>query len=330
MEQAAGVRYHTSGSQAGKTMAGSPVMVRYADDLVALCASRKQAEEVKERLAAWMTPRGLAFNEDKTRIVHLDDGFDFLGFNVRRYRGKLLIKPSKAALRRHRERLAAEVRALRGANAVAVIQRLNPIIRGWSAYYRTVVSSAAFAKLDHYLWKLIYKWACRSHRNKSGRWVFNRYFDAFNKSRRARWVFGDRDSGAYLLKHAWTNIVRHQMVPGTASPDDPSLADYWARRRQRHLPPFDGVTVRLLKAQRGRCPVCGGLLLLADREPQDLPQWEQWLKVVRKALRRQAVTTQEDPGTTDETVTIRLIHAHCGPRHNAKTRITPSSTPARP
>ena len=107
----------------------------------------------RTRLAGWLAPRGLAFNEDKTRIVHLDDGFDFLGFNVRRYRGKLLIKPSKAAMRRIRERLAAEMKALRGANAAAVLARLNPIIRGWSAYYRTVVSSEAFAKLDTHLWR---------------------------------------------------------------------------------------------------------------------------------------------------------------------------------
>ena len=105
-------------------------LVRYADDLVALCVSREQADEVKTRLAAWLAPRGLAFNEDKTRVVHLDDGFDFLGFNVRRYRGKLLIKPSKAALRRHRERLSAEMRALRGANVSTVIKRLDPIIGG--------------------------------------------------------------------------------------------------------------------------------------------------------------------------------------------------------
>lgn len=180
--------------------------------------------------------------------------------------------PSKAALRRHRERLAAEVKALRGANASAVIKRLNPIIRGWSAYYRTVVSSEAFAKLDSHLWTLAYKWARHSHNNKSRGWVRHQYFDAFNKSRRDRWVFGDRDSGAYLLRHAWTNIVRHQMVPGTASPDDPALADYWARRRQRHPPPLDGVSLRLLKAQHGRCATCGQLLLLADHEPQTLPQ----------------------------------------------------------
>jgi RNA-directed DNA polymerase len=97
---------------------GTPVVVRYADDLVALCVSTEQARQVKERLASWLAARGLAFNEDTTRVVSLDRGFDFLGFNVRGYRnGKLLIKPSKEAVRRIRKRLAAEVKALHGAKA---------------------------------------------------------------------------------------------------------------------------------------------------------------------------------------------------------------------
>jgi RNA-directed DNA polymerase len=146
MEQAAGVRYHTTGSHAGQTVTGSPVLVRYADDLIALCHSRDEALQVKARLAQWLEPRGLVFNEDKTRIVTLDEGFDFLGFNIRRYENrKLLIKPSEAAMRRIRERLRTEMRSLRGTNAQAVLIRLNPIIRGWSAYYRGVVSSKAFS-----------------------------------------------------------------------------------------------------------------------------------------------------------------------------------------
>jgi RNA-directed DNA polymerase len=149
MEQAAGVRYHTTGSHAGQTVTGSPVLVRYADDLIALCHSRDEALQVKARLAQWLEPRGLVFNEDKTRIVTLDEGFDFLGFNIRRYENrKLLIKPSEAAVRRIRERLRTEMRSLRGTNAQAVLIRLNPIIRGWSAYYRGVVSSKAFSALD--------------------------------------------------------------------------------------------------------------------------------------------------------------------------------------
>jgi RNA-directed DNA polymerase len=247
MEQAAGVRYQQHGVHAGELRRDSPVLIRYADDLLALCHSRQQAEEVKARLAEWLAPRGLVFNEEKTRIVNLDEGCDFLGFTVRRQSGKLLIKPSKAALRRHRQRLRSEMRALRGHNVVAVLQRLTPIVRGWAAYYRTVVSSEVFSALDRYLWRLIYKWAKQTHPKKAKHWIVNRYFARFNRSRSDRWVFGDRNSGAYLVKHAWTPIVRHQMVKAGSSPDDPALTEYWATRRRRAAPPpMDNLGLRLL------------------------------------------------------------------------------------
>src|SRR6266705_2123691 len=130
LEEAAGVRYHTAGVHAGETKPGSPILVRYADDLVVLCHSQERAEQVKVQLAGWQTPRGLAFNEDKTKIVRLSDEFDFLGYNVRRYHQKLLIKPSETALRRIRKRLATEMRALRGSNVMAVLAKLGPIVRG--------------------------------------------------------------------------------------------------------------------------------------------------------------------------------------------------------
>jgi RNA-directed DNA polymerase len=326
MEDAAGVCYLRSGTDAAHAAAGSPVLVRYADDLVVLCHSRHQAEQAKARLAAWLAPRGLAFNEDKTRIVTLEEGFDFLGFTVRRYRGKLLIKPAKAAVRRIRERLRTEMRSLRGANARAVIARLNPIVRGWAAYYRTAVSSQTFTALDHYLWKLTYKWAKHSHPNKPTRWIIRRYFGAFNKSRQDRWVFGDRDSGAYLHRFAWTKIVRHPMVRGTSSPDDPALADYWAARRRRGIPrPIDAATLRLLQSQHGRCPCCGQLLLDADRPPQSPREWEQWLAAIRKAITKNAIA---DPaGSTPDEGRLRLLHAHCY-RHSAGKRKAQHPQPA--
>ena len=126
MEKAAGVRYHTTGRAAGWAVAGSPVLIRYADDFVALCHTRQEALEVKARLASWLAPRGLAFNEDKTRVVTLDEGFDFLGFNVRRYGDKLLIKPSKAAVRRIRDRLRTELRSLRGTQRPRGDQKAQP------------------------------------------------------------------------------------------------------------------------------------------------------------------------------------------------------------
>lgn len=197
LEQAAGVRYRRTVNEPVKVVAGSPVVVRYADDLVALCHSAEQAQQVKARLAQWLAPRGLAFNEDKTRIVRVDRvGFDFLGFDVRHYRGKLLIKPSTAAMKRIRERLRREVRVLRGRNAAAVVRTINPIVRGWSAYSRTVVSSDAFHALDDHMWRLTYKWAKRTHRNKAHGWVVVRYYGRFNPASQDRWIFGDRVTDA--------------------------------------------------------------------------------------------------------------------------------------
>jgi RNA-directed DNA polymerase len=314
MEEAAGVRYKTVGKDAVLTRRDSPVLVRYADDLVALCHTRDEALEVKARLAIWLAPRGLALNEEKTRVVTLDEGFDFLGFNVRRYRGKLLVKPSKVAIGRVRERLGTEMRSLRGANAAAVLIRLNPIIRGWAAYYRGVVSSEAFSSLDHHTWKLTYKWACFRHPDKSKRWITTRYFGMFNRSRRDRWVFGDRESGAYLHRFGWTRIVRHQMVKGAASPDDPSLTEYWTRRRRKAPPPpMARATLRLLEAQGGRCALCGEWLLPADDPPQTPREWE-----LRRALsvKTTMTVTMRRSGTSDNPKP-RLIHAHCQRRLSA-------------
>src|SRR6266508_3807635 len=311
MEQAAGVRYIPSGSNAGTARPDSPVLVRYADDLLALCLSREQAQQVKARLAAWLAPRGLVFNEDKTRIVHLDEGCDFLGFNIRRYHGKLLITPSKTAVKRLRERLATEMRAVRGHNAQMVLVRLNPIIRGWSAYYRHCVSARVFNELDNHVWKLTYKWAKWTHPHKSKHWIIARYFGAFNSSRRDRWVFGDRASGAYLVKFAWMKITRHTLVKGWASPDDPALAGYWAARRHRGRPPLDRARLRLLQQQRGRCPLCGELLLHADQEPQHPDEWERWITATRQATRHQAIALDTGPKASDQPIAVRLIHTHC-------------------
>jgi RNA-directed DNA polymerase len=315
LEEAAGVRYVTSGTHAGEIRAGSPLVVRYADDLVALCHSQEQAQRVRERLAEWLAPKGLTFNEDKTRIVSLESaGFDFLGFNVRRYRRKLLVKPSAAAVKRIRSRLSIEMRTLRGSNAAGVLRAIVPIVRGWTAYYRGVVSKEIFSTLDHHLWKLTYKWAKYSHKNKPRTWIVHRYFGKFNPARQDKWVFGDRASGAYLPRFSWTKIVRHPLVPGRASPDDPSLAQYWADRRRKVKPPMDNATLRLLRAQDGRCPLCGDYLLHVDREPDSPRGWEQWLTGTRKAItRHNLVSASRCPGTPDHD-RVRLVHSSCQPR----------------
>jgi RNA-directed DNA polymerase len=333
LEEAAGVSYATSGSGASETKPGSPTLIRYADDMVVLCHTRERAEQIKARLAEWLTPRGLSFNEDKTRIVCLaEDGFDFLGFNVRRYRSKLLIKPSKAAIRRVRERLAVEMRRLRGSNADAVIATLNPIIRGWAAYYRGAVSSKVFHTLDYQMWKLTYKWATWRHNNKPKPWIVDRYFGKHNKFRNDQWVFGNPDNNTYLVKFSWTDIVRHVMVTGAASPDDPALTDYWAKRRHKVKPPLDNYTLRLLTRQEARCPLCGDHLLAADQPPQSPHDWERWwLKVTRKAIAVDYLVHHGRPGRPDNDQT-RLVHASCHRGLRARQRGTPAQptcTPSR-
>ena len=308
MEQAAGVRYWEGGATL-RAVPGTPVLVRYADDLAVLCATRAQAEQVKARLAGWLEPRGLAFNEAKTRIVHLSQGFDFLGFSIRRYpNGKLLTKPSKEAMRRIRKRLSTEAIALRGANADALIARLNPIITGWAAYYRIGVSKRAYGTLDAHLWRLAWKWAKFSHPNKPRRWIITRHFGMFNPARQDKWVFGSRETGFYLRKFAWTKIVRHRMVAGRASPDDPALTGYWQQRRRRDRLPVDPATWHLLRRQRGRCPLCRGLLLHADHQPQEPGG-------MAAVAHRHA---QGDPQARDR--------QRDGPRHPGRTRRIPPHT----
>lgn len=151
-----------------------------------------------------------------------------------------------------------------------------------------------------------------SHGNKPKSWVIARYFGEFNKSRRDRWVFGDRDSGTYLYKFAWIRIIRHQLVKGRASPDDPALAEYWAARRCKTPPPTIGRTgLRPYAVQNGRCSLCDGWLLPVENRPQTPREWEPWLVIARKTIIKIAMHTG---GTPDETE-ARLVHAHCHRRH---------------
>jgi len=173
-----------------------------------------------------------------------------------------------------------------------------------------MVSSRIFNSLDNYVWKLTYKWAKYSHPIKPKNWITKRYFGKFNPSRQDQWVFGDRNSGAYLRKFCWTKITRHQLVGGTSSPDDPALADDWATRRQRKPPPLEHATLRLLQAQQGGCPLCQEFLLHADLEPQSPQEWEQWARVTHRATIKRYVVVRQGRGTSDA-LRQRLIQTRC-------------------
>ena len=187
-----------------------------------------------------------------------------------------------------------------------------------------MVSSRTFKSLDNYLWRLTYKWATRGHANKPRTWVVARYFGKFNKFRNDHWVFGDAASGAYLVKFSWTDLVRHTLVTGGSSPDDPALTEYWAQRRRRIKPPLDGYTLRLLTKQDGRCSLCGDELLFAEQPPQSPQQWERWwLQITRKAIVAGYLVHHGRSGSSDGDHT-RLVHATCQRERHAR----PSRDPA--
>jgi RNA-directed DNA polymerase len=318
MEEAAGVRYDSR----GYVKLGYPTVITYADDFVALCHSREQAETAQARISAWLKDRGLSLNREKTRIGRIDDGFNFLSFTIRRYYvqsgTKVLTRPSRDTLQKIRRRNAAELRSLRGASPIEVINTMNPIIRGQANYFRPGASKKAYQALDDHLWQHLHKWARRRHPKKNRKWVVSRYFGSFHPTRRNQWVYGDRQTGAYLHHYAWTKIVRHVPVIGRHSPDDPALARYWADRRRKRKPPQLAPSWQhALRNQHGQCPLCGEPLLFTDRLPDSLHQWETWFAAVRKAMTRQAITEHSSRATH------RLVHAHCGRRH-------PDDTPQSP
>jgi hypothetical protein len=159
------------------------------------------------------------------------------------------------------------------------------------------------------LWRLTWKWAMISHEHKPAHWVFARYFAKFNKARQDRWVFGNRQTGGYLHRFAWTNIVRHQIVRYGASPDDPELADYWAWRRRKAPVPINRTALWLHREQDGRCAICRVSLIAVEDRPQTPHQWETWLATTRKTI-----DVVWDNGTSDK-AEPRLIHPHCNPTH---------------
>ena len=205
-------------------------LVRYADDFIITGASSTLlAEEVKPLVQQFLQERGLELSEAKTHIVHIDEGFDFLGFNLRKYREKLLITPAKPSIAAVKEKVRGILKTGANLRQDALIRRLNPIIRGWGNYYRHVVSKEIFSDIDHAIWGMTWTWARRRHPQKGRKWVKDRYYT----HRDGRdWVF--TDGSVTLSRMASIPIRRHVKIRGDANPYDPQQAGYLAERRARH------------------------------------------------------------------------------------------------
>jgi RNA-directed DNA polymerase len=240
-------------------------VIRYADDFVVLCETYRDAGRAHNELGAWLRARGLEYSADKTRIVQATDGFDFLGFNVRLYESpssttgwKLLIKSSDESIERVREKLKKVWKQAVGKKLTDYIPRLNRIIRGWANYHRVVVASKTFKTLDNWMWTRAWRYTGRQHsrERKTKRWRMVTYFGKFSPKHNDRWVFGDKQTGAYVWKFSWVPITRHIMVKGAASPDDPELKDYWEHRITAKAKDLPVKKQTIARNQDHRCPVC--------------------------------------------------------------------------
>lgn len=177
---------------------------RYCDDFIVTANSEETAREIKEMIAVFLKERCLELSDDKTLITNINEGFDFLGWNFRKYNGKLLIKPSKKSIKRLTETISQTISEGMAWSQDLLIAKLNPIIRGWTNYHNSVVSSDVFRSIDHKIWELLWKWAKRRHPNKPKDWIVNRYW---KRSTSRRWNFRTEKSRLLLLSE--TRIHRH-------------------------------------------------------------------------------------------------------------------------
>ena len=221
----------------GKWQTKKVNFVRYADDFIVTAADKETLSEVKAMLTAFLAERGLELSQEKTLITHITEGFDFLGFNVRKYNAKLIIKPSEKSQKRLVEKLHETIfRWNKTATQQTLIDQLNPILRGWANYYQYVCSKGVFSKIDHILTNQLMRWGYRRHPRKERCWTNRRYFVSDGRN---RWTFGfkyteeGKEKTYSLLRLADIPIVRYIKVKAEANPFDPTWDEYFAKRAER-------------------------------------------------------------------------------------------------
>ncbi len=178
--------------------------VRYADDFIVTTDSEETAKEIAELIKSFLKQRGLELSESKTLISHIDDGFVFLGWNLRKYKGKLLIKPSKGSIDKITRKISDVIKRGKAWKQEELISILNPIITGWSNYHQSAVSKDIFSNLDNRLWGMLWRWAKRRHPEKSKSWIVDKYW---HKTGTKEWIFSKE--GTILKVFSDTKIVRH-------------------------------------------------------------------------------------------------------------------------
>jgi RNA-directed DNA polymerase len=257
-----------------------------------------------------LSKRGLEISTEKTRVVHIDTGFNFLGFNLRHYKGKLLIKPQKEKVLAFCKKIGETLSNMKAATQKDVIEKLNPLLRGFANYYRGVVSKQTFEYIRNRVKIYLWRWASRRHPNKSKKWVQNRYYSRFGGD---DWTFmckgtdrKGKEKSHILYNISSTPIVRHIKVKGNSSPDDPSLREYWQKRATDYGKKYWAKGSKyeaIAKLQKWKCPVCGDSLF--NGEPIET---------------HHIVPVAE--GGTDDSENLMHLHKACHKQVHSKTKLT--------
>lgn len=304
----------------GKKFEINPI-VRYADDFIITCKSKRFAQQVKVEISQMLTEKiGLTLSDEKTNITHITKGFNFLGFNFRKYPKRhaekklksdrtwsdyiLLIKPQKEKVLEFLSGCKEVLDNNKSALQSTVIDILNPKLRGWSMYYRHVVSKQLFRKVDYELWNKLFHWSRRRHPSKSNSWVINKYF---SKMGTLKCVFKVRENGLWIPKISHIPIKRHVIMNGSYRVYDksPATQEYWKKREYTNA--FKQIhSVRmtnLFKKQDGNCSYC--------KEPLTKEQISESLVDTHHMLPRSL-------GGTESYCNLRLLHKECHRELHAK------------
>jgi RNA-directed DNA polymerase len=240
-------------------------VVRYADDFVITGDSREMLEsEVRPWVETFLAVRGLQLSEEKTRITHIDQGFDFLGWNFRKYSGKLLIKPSKKNVQTFYRKVADTISSNKAVRQEDLIRLLNPMLRGWAQYHSPVVAKQAYSRMEHLLFGRLWRWSKRRHPQKNADWVRKKYFHTVGER---NWVFAapvvwqDGSKGLFEMYQAGSTVIkRHKKIKGDFNPFDPKWEQYSEQLRQERM--WESMRYRkqwatLYMSQSGLCAQCG-------------------------------------------------------------------------
>lgn len=238
--------------------------IRYADDFVSTGSSKELLhEDIEPGIVDFLAERSLDLSIEKTKLTDIEDGFDFLGQNVRKYNGKLIIQPSRKNVKAYLEKVRAIIKDNKQISAGILIGRLNPVIRGWANYHRHVVSKKTFSRTDHEIHKALWRWAKRRHHNKNSHWIKAKYFRYFQGR---NWVFFgqviDKDGNRQEVRlvSASRTITRwHPKVKSAANPYDPNWEHYFEKRLDAKMAAHwrgKRSLLNLWRSQNGVCPVC--------------------------------------------------------------------------